>query len=73
MRFTPEGSFSFIYIPNFFKSFEIESFFRSKEADSAKKSKTPLFSLNYPSSPFAFFEVEELKHFSSISLTSTFD
>jgi hypothetical protein len=69
----PEGSFYLISIPNFFRSLEMVSFFNSKEADSARKSNTPLFSLKSPNSPLAFLEVEELKHLSSISLTSTLE
>ena len=51
----------------------MESFFMSREAASARKSSTPLLSLISPYSPFGFFEVEELKHFNSISLTYTLD
>jgi hypothetical protein len=57
-------------MPNFFRSFAIDYFFNSKLQLSAKKSNTPLFSTRSPSSPFAFLEVEELKHLSSISRTS---
>lgn len=49
------------------------SFFSKSDADSAKKSRTPLFSLSYPSYPFAFLDVEELKHFNYIYRTYTFD
>ena len=72
-RFTPAPSFSFTSMPNFFRSLAMLSFLTSRAADSPRKSRTPLFSLKSPSSPLGFLEVEELKHLSSISLTSTLD
>ena len=69
IRLIPPISFSLISIPNFFRSFAIDSFFKSKAADSVKNYKTPLLSPKSPNSPLAFLEVEELKHFSSISRT----
>jgi hypothetical protein len=63
-----EGSFSRISKPSFLRSFEILYFLNRREQLSAKNSNTPLFSIKSPSALF-FFEVDELKHFSCISLT----
>ena len=70
---SPDPSFSLSSIPNFLRSVAMESFLRSRAADSARKSRTPLLSARSPKSPLGFLEVEELKHLSSISLTSTLD
>lgn len=67
-----DGSFSLISKPNFFRSLAMDYFLKSKEQLSAKNSKIPLFSMKSPSALF-FLDVEELKHFNWISLTSIFD
>ena len=72
-KITPDPYFYFGSIPNFFKSLSTDSFLSIRDADSARKSRTPLLSLNSPYYPLGFREVEELKHLSSIYLTSTLD
>ena len=57
----------------FLRSVAIDSFFKRRAADSLKNYKTPLLSPRSPNYPLTFLEVEELKHLSSIYLTSTLD
>ena len=67
-----DGYFYLSSSPSFLRSWAMFSFLKRREQLSARNSSTPLFSIKSPSARF-FLDVEELKHFSWISLTSTFD